>query len=38
MRFDPEKIAYLEQLRWWDWPKEKIVQNLDLLLNPPKDN
>jgi len=23
-RFDDEKIAFLEALRWWDWPEEEI--------------
>jgi virginiamycin A acetyltransferase len=26
-RFSEEKIAILENLKWWDWSKEKIMQN-----------
>ena len=27
-RFSDETIAALQELRWWDWPKEKIAQNI----------
>ena len=27
-RFDPETIRRLEHLRWWDWPREKLAQNI----------
>ena len=27
-RFDPETIAALLELRWWDWPRERIRRNL----------
>ena len=30
-RFDPDTIRRLEQLRWWDWPREKLRQLLPLL-------
>ena len=30
-RFDPQTIQRLEQLRWWDWPREKLRQLLPLL-------
>ena len=30
-RFDPDTIQRLEQLRWWDWPREKLRQLLPLL-------
>ena len=30
-RFDPETIRRLEQLRWWDWPREKLRRLLPLL-------
>lgn len=30
-RFNPETIALLEDLKWWDWPEEKIKQNLHVL-------
>ena len=32
-RFDDETIAHLLRLRWWDWPAEKITQNLDALCS-----
>ena len=27
-RFDPETISALLELRWWDWPRERIRRNL----------
>lgn len=27
-RFDPEATAALLELRWWDWPRERIRRNL----------
>ena len=30
-RFSEEQIAALLQIRWWDWPYEKVLENLDLL-------
>mgnify|MGYP000209879990 CR=1 FL=1 len=30
-RFDPDTIRRLEQLRWWDWPREKLQLLLPLL-------
>lgn len=27
-RFSDEKIARLLELRWWDWPKERIAENI----------
>lgn len=35
-RFSEEKIAFLEELKWWDWDDEKIKRNatfFDLNLN-----
>ena len=32
-RFDDELIAYLLELKWWDWPPEKIVRNLEKLCS-----
>ena len=32
-RFDDETIAFLLQLKWWDWPVEKITQHLDAITN-----
>lgn len=31
MRFDAEQIEYLLELKWWDWPAEKIFDNLEAL-------
>lgn len=28
-RFAPEVIAALQELKWWDWPEEKIARHLD---------
>ena len=33
-RFSPEVIAGLLQLRWWDWPIEKLHEHLDVLNDP----
>lgn len=30
-RFDAETIARLQEIRWWDWPTEKIESKLDAL-------
>lgn len=30
-RFDPQTIARLEELRWWDWEEERIVRNLSAI-------
>jgi acetyltransferase-like isoleucine patch superfamily enzyme len=35
MRFEPEQVAALEKIRWWDWPLEKIEKNLDLFYATP---
>ncbi|MEG0371909.1 MAG: CatB-related O-acetyltransferase, partial [Clostridium sp.] len=32
-RFDDELISYLLELKWWDWNKEKIFDNLDILCS-----
>ncbi len=32
-RFDDQTIEFLLQLAWWDWPMDKIVKNLDALVN-----
>jgi virginiamycin A acetyltransferase len=32
-RFTPEIIASLEKIRWWEWEDEKIISNMDLMLN-----
>ncbi|WP_314588289.1 Vat family streptogramin A O-acetyltransferase [Paenibacillus terrigena] len=33
-RFDDETIACLLELRWWDWPAEKLFANLEKLCSP----
>jgi acetyltransferase-like isoleucine patch superfamily enzyme len=30
-RFSPEQIERLLEIRWWDWPEEKMLANVDLL-------
>lgn len=30
-RFSEETVQALLELRWWDWPKEKIMQNLQAI-------
>lgn len=32
-RFEPEIIVRLQKLAWWDWPKEKIQENIHLIAN-----
>ncbi len=32
-RFTDETIAILEKLAWWDWPVEKITQNLTAIMS-----
>ena len=32
-RFDDALIEYLLNLKWWDWPPEKIFENLDALCS-----
>ena len=32
-RFDDETIAFLQELKWWDWAPEKIFANLDTLTS-----
>ena len=32
-RFDPETVARLESLAWWDWPVERITQHLELIVS-----
>ena len=26
-RFDPDEIVRIEKMKWWDWPKDKILNN-----------
>ncbi|WP_158095529.1 CatB-related O-acetyltransferase [Massilimicrobiota sp. An142] len=28
-RFDRQTINELEQIKWWDWPEDKIMKNID---------
>ena len=30
-RFDDESIRLLLNIKWWDWPAEKITENLEIL-------
>lgn len=30
-RFDDAIIAKLLELKWWDWPKERIKANLEII-------
>ena len=32
-RFDDDLISYLLELKWWDWPSNKIFVNLDILCS-----
>ncbi|WP_110017729.1 Vat family streptogramin A O-acetyltransferase [Plasticicumulans acidivorans] len=32
-RFDPDTIARLESLAWWNWPIETITQHLELVVS-----
>jgi len=32
-RFDPEVVARLESLAWWDWPIETVTQHLELIVS-----
>ena len=32
-RFSDELISDLLELRWWDWPEKKIINNIDWLIN-----
>ena len=32
-RFDDDLIAYLLELKWWDWSPEKIFRHLDVLCS-----
>jgi virginiamycin A acetyltransferase len=32
-RFDPDVVAALESLAWWDWPVETITEHLELIVS-----
>lgn len=32
-RFDPDVVAFLNDLAWWDWPIEAITQHLELIVS-----
>jgi virginiamycin A acetyltransferase len=36
-RFSAETVEALQQLAWWDWPDEKILQNAEWLMRPVRD-
>lgn len=33
LRFTPDQVRALEDIRWWDWPLSRIEQELPLLLS-----
>ncbi len=35
-RFSKEEIAKFQQIRWWDWEVDKIMDNLELFYQPEK--
>lgn len=37
-RFSEQHIAMLEHLAWWDWPLERIMENVGLLCSPDIDS
>jgi len=32
-RFESDVVARLESLAWWDWPIDKITENLELIVS-----
>ena len=32
-RFSPEIVEQMQELKWWDWTKDKIRENLPYLMN-----
>jgi hypothetical protein len=36
-RFAPEQIAALLEIRWWDWPEDKVLRYAKLLCCPDVD-
>ena len=32
-RFDDELTSYLINLKWWDWPADKIFRNMEALCS-----
>jgi len=36
-RFDTETIDALNRIAWWDWPLEKVRENIRTLLDDPKE-
>ncbi len=37
-RFNKENIKYLNNIKWWNWPEDKIEKNIKLLSSPNLDN
>lgn len=35
MRFNPQTVQAFLKMKWWDWPTERIFQNVAKLLGPP---
>jgi acetyltransferase-like isoleucine patch superfamily enzyme len=36
MRLDPHQITALENIAWWNWPLEKIQENIELFYDAPE--
>jgi acetyltransferase-like isoleucine patch superfamily enzyme len=34
LRFDPKTIEKLLEIRWWEWPDERIAANVELISSP----
>lgn len=35
-RFDREMIMRFQEIKWWEWPHDKILENIELFYNPEK--
>jgi len=33
-RFSPEQVARLQEVAWWEWPRDRILDNIDLFDLP----
>jgi virginiamycin A acetyltransferase len=31
-RFDGDTIRKLQELKWWDWPEDKVKANLEIIM------
>jgi serine acetyltransferase len=34
LRFPQEQIDQLMKIKWWNWPDEKIKENIPLIMSP----